>query len=585
MLKLFKKFNAIEWFQIAFSTCFIILQIWLDLKLPEYMSQITKLIQTPGSTISQILQTGGFMMLCALGSLIASFIVGYFAARLATTLAFRLRRDVYQKVNGFSLNEIQKFSTASLITRSTNDVTQIQNIFSLGLQVLVKAPILAVWAILKIAGKSWQWTMATSIAVFLISAMLVLLVVFALPKFKVIQEQTDELNHVMRENLSGVRVVRAFNAEDYQEEKFETTNTKLTKTNLFINRMMAIMSPGMTLISSGLALAIYFIGASLISVAQGPDKLTIFSDMIVYSSYAMQVIMGFMMVIIIFIMLPRASVSARRINEVLDTEASIVDGKSTKQSWSVGEVKFNNVSFKYPDAQDYVLKDINFSAKPGETVAFIGSTGSGKSTLINLIPRFYDATEGTITIDDVNIKEYQLEDLYNKIGYVPQKAMLFRGTIKDNIDFGDNGKSVHERSMSEAASIAQSLDFIENLPERFDASVAQGGTNFSGGQKQRLAITRAIYREPEIFIFDDTFSALDYKTDKELRHQLEEQIIGTTTFIVAQRIGTIQNCDKIIVLDEGRIVGMGTHDELLSSCSVYQEIASSQLSKEELAHE
>lgn len=429
----------------------------------------------------------------------------------------------------------------------------------MGLQILVKAPIMAIWAITKISTKNWQWSMATSIAVLILIAMLMLVIIFALPKFEKIQEQTDDLNHAIRENLTGVRVVRAFNAETYQEDKFEETNAILTKTNEYVNRIMAIMSPGMSLISSGLSLGIYWIGAFLISAAIGPERLTLFSDMVVYSSYAMQIIMGFMMSVMIFILLPRATVSARRINEVLDTQSSIKDGHSDKVGWSVGEVNFNNVSFRYPDASDYVLKDVSFSANSGETVAFIGSTGSGKSTIVNLLMRFYDATDGSITIDNLNIKDYTLDSLYNKIGYVPQSSILFSGTIEDNIDFGTNGKSTHERTMDEAASISQSKEFIDNLSEGYQAQVAQGGTNLSGGEKQRLAITRAVYREPEIFIFDDTFSALDYKTDKELRHQLEEQTEGTTTFIVAQRIGTIQNCDKIIVLDKGEIVGMGKH--------------------------
>lgn len=582
MIKILKNLKAKEWLQITLSVGFIVLQVWLDLKLPDYMSEITMLVQTEGSTIAEIMVPGLYMLGCALGSLVAAFIVGYYAAKVASKLSHRLRKQVYDKVNDFSLSEMQKFSTASLITRSTNDVTQVQNVVAMGLQVLVKAPIMASWAILKILDKSWQWSMATGIAVFVLVAMLLVIVIFALPKFQKVQAQTDNLNSAMRENLTGVRVVRAYNAEDYQEGKFEETNEDLTKTNLFVNRMMSIMSPSMSLISSGLSLSIYWIGAIIINAAVGPNRLTLFSDMVVYTSYAMQVVMGFMMVVMIFIMLPRAMVSARRIGEVLDTETSIIDGKKDKETWTLGDVVFDQVSFKYPDAQDYVLKDISFSVSAGETVAFIGSTGSGKSTLINLIPRFYDATKGAITIDGVNIKDYKLETLYNKIGYVPQQAILFSGTVEDNINFGTNGMKTHELSYDEAATIAQSKEFIDQLPMKYEAPVAQGGTNLSGGQKQRLAITRAIYREPDIFIFDDTFSALDYKTDKALRQELSESTIGTTTFIVAQRIGTIQHCDKIIVLDEGKIVGMGTHRELLETCNVYQEIASSQLSKEEL---
>lgn len=584
MLKLLKKFKPIEWAQMIFSIIFIVAQVWLDLKLPDYMSEITMLIQTEGSAMSDILLTGGYMLLCALGSILASFIVGYYAAKLSGKLAHRLRKDVYDSVNDFSLYEIQNFSTASLITRSTNDVRQIQTTVALGLQMLIKAPIMAIWAITKISTKNWQWSLATSIAVVVLIAMLLVIVIFALPKFEKIQEQTDELNHSIRENLTGVRVVRAFNAENYQEAKFEDVNNTLTKTNIYVNRVMAIMSPGMGLISSGLSLSIYWIGALLISQTMGTERLTLFSDMVVYSSYAMQIIMGFMMSVMIFIFLPRATVSARRINEVLDTKSSIKDGHSEQVGWSVGEVKFDNVSFKYPDASDYVLKDISFSANPGETIAFIGSTGSGKSTIVNLLMRFYDATDGNITIDNLSIKDYTLETLYNKIGYVPQASVLFSGTIKENIDFGSNGKQVRQRSMDEAATIAQSKEFIDNLELKYDSNVAQGGTNLSGGQKQRLSITRAIYRDPEIYIFDDTFSALDYKTDQQLRKQLQEETSGATTFIVAQRIGTIQHCDKIIVLDKGEIVGMGKHEHLLNDCDVYREIATSQLSEEELSY-
>lgn len=485
------------------------------------------------------------------------------------------------------MEEIGNFSISSLITRSTNDVTQIQMIVAMGMQVMIKAPIMAVWAILKISGKSWQWSAATGCAVFVLLLIVITLMTFALPKFKAIQKMTDHLNLVTRESLTGVRVIRAYNAESYQEEKFEKANEDLTRTHLFTGRLMAIMMPGMTLVMNGLSLAIYWIGAFLINNAAMTERLGLFSDMVVYSSYAMQVVMAFMMLVMIFIMLPRATVSANRINEVLDTQPRILDGKETESVTSIGEVEFKNVSFQYPGAAEYVLHDISFKAKPGETVAFIGSTGSGKSTLINLIPRFYDATEGQVLIGGRDVREYTLEELHNKIGYVPQKAVIFSGTIKSNIVFGENGKLDVDidDTMKKSADIAQATDFIEKKPEGFDAPVAQNGTNLSGGQKQRVAIARAINRQPDIFIFDDSFSALDYKTDSTLRKRLAQETGSATTFIVAQRIGTIRHADQIIVLDEGHMAGIGTHDELIKTCKVYQEIAYSQLSKEELGNE
>ena len=583
MLKLLKYLKKKDWLQVFCGLIFICAQVWLDLKLPDYMSEITTLVRTPDSPMSSIWAAGGKMLLCALGSLASSVIVGLFAARLAAAFSCRLRDGIYKKVESFSMEEIGNFSISSLITRSTNDITQIQMIIAMGMQVMIKAPIMAVWAILKISGKSWQWSFATGCAVIVLVLIVSVLMTFALPKFKVVQKMTDHLNLVTRENLTGVRVIRAYNAESYQEEKFEKANEQLTRTQLFTSRLMAIMMPGMTLVMNGLSLSIYWIGAYLINSAAMTDRLSLFSDMVVYSSYAMQVVMAFMMLVMIFIMLPRATVSANRINEVLDTQPRILDGKETKSTAPMGEVEFKNVSFQYPGAAEYVLHDISFKAKPGQTVAFIGSTGSGKSTLINLIPRFYDVTEGQILIGGRDIREYTLEELHNKIGYVPQKAVIFSGTIESNIAFGENGKPAPAAdAVAKAADIAQAADFIEKKPEKYDAPVAQNGTNLSGGQKQRVAIARAVCRQPEIFIFDDSFSALDYKTDSTLRRRLAQETTDATTFIVAQRIGTIRHADQIIVLDEGHMAGIGTHEQLMASCKVYQEIAYSQLSKEEL---
>lgn len=583
MFKLLRRFKWAEWVQMTLAIAFIAVQVWLDLKLPDYMAKVTRLVQTPDSEMRDIWIAGGYMLLCAIGSLIAAFIVGFFAARLSAILSYRLRSDLYNKVESFSMEEIGTFSISSLITRSTNDITQVQMIVAMGLQVLIKAPIMATWAIIKISGKSWQWSLATGTAILSMSIIVVFLIIFALPKFKVIQKLIDNLNGITRENLIGVRVVRAYNAEDYQSGKFEVANEHLTKTNLFTSRLMSIMMPSMQLIMNGLSLSIYWIGAYLINGASVDNKLGLFTDMIVYSSYAMQVVMSFMMLIMIFVIFPRAAVSINRINEVLDTEPKIIDGDLKQMPKATGQVEFKNVSFKYPDANEYVLRNISFKAEPGETVAFIGSTGSGKSTLINLIPRFYDASEGEVLINGINIKEYKQRDLYNKIGYVPQKAVIFSGTIKSNIDFGEtDGRKPSMDDIKKAATIANASEFVEDMEDTYDASVAQGGTDLSGGQKQRLAIARAINRQAEILIFDDSFSALDYKTDKELRANLNKQEISATTFIVAQRIGTIRNANKIIVLDEGKIVGMGSHDDLIKDCQVYKEIAYSQLSKEEI---
>lgn len=584
MIRIFKYLKPKEWLMALFSLIFVIVQVWLDLKSPDYMSEITMLVQTPGSAMSDIWLAGGKMLLCTLGSLASAVIVGYFAARIAAAFSKRLRSLLFNKVESFSMEEINRFSTDSLITRSTNDITQIQTLITMGLMLIIKAPIMAVWAITKIAGKGFEWSLVTGAAVALLVVMIGIIMIFVIPKFKKMQTLTDNMNRVTRENLTGLRVVRAYNAEDYQEKKFEEANEELTGTQLYISRATAIMMPVMNMIMSGLSLSIYWIGAYLINAALMTDKLTLFSNMVVFSSYAMQVVMSFLMLVMIFIMLPRASVSAKRINEVLDTEPTILDGSHTNGVPGLkGEVTFQHVGFKYPDAADYVLEDVNFTVKQGETIAFIGSTGSGKSTLINLVPRFFDATEGEILIDGVNIKEYTQEALHNKIGYVPQKAVLFKGSVSSNVAYGDNGgNGFSEHEIKKAVAIAQGTDFVERMEGGYEADIAQGGTNVSGGQKQRLAIARAVCRKPEIYIFDDSFSALDYKTDRILRNVLKKETAGVTSMIVAQRIGTIMDADQIIVLDEGRVVGKGKHKDLLQNCEVYRQIAMSQLSEEEL---
>ncbi|MCM3601656.1 ABC transporter ATP-binding protein/permease [Robertmurraya korlensis] len=584
MIKIFKHLQGKDWLLILCSLVFIVAQVWLDLKLPDYMYEITMLVQTEGSQMSEVLVQGGYMILCAVGSMLAAMITGFFAAKVAAGFSVRLRGMVFEKTMSFSMEEINGFSTSSLITRSTNDITQIQLLIATGLQVLVKAPILAVWAVLKIMGKSWQWTAATGFAVLFLIAMLSVIIIVALPKFKVIQSLTDNLNRVTREHLSGIRVVHAYNAGSYQEEKFDKANHDLTSTNLFTSRVMAILMPTMGLIMSGLGLVIYWIGAFLINQAAIPDRLSLFSDMVVFSSYAVQVIMAFMMLSFVFIMLPRASVSAKRINEVLNTKAKIIDGNLTNgKEGLTGEIEFRNVSFKYPDAKDYILRNVSFSAHKGETVAIIGSTGSGKTSLVNLIPRFYDATEGEIFINGVNVKNYSQEALHDKLGYVSQKAVLFRGTVTSNVAYGHNSNNdSNTASIKKALEIAQATEFVEKMENQYEGEIAQGGTNISGGQKQRLSIARAIFKQPEIYLFDDSFSALDYKTDRILRSLLKKEIKDATTIIVAQRIGTIKDADRIVVLDDGEVVGMGTHQELMINCEVYQEIAYSQLSKEEL---
>ena len=585
MLKLFKNLTKKEWLFAGLCLVFIVINVWLDLELPDYMSEITMLVQTEGSSMSEILSSGGMMLVCALGSLAASMTVAILAAKIAANFGARLRELLFDKVQSFSLEEIGSFSTASLITRTTNDITQVQTLIVMGLQAIIKAPIIAVWAILKIYGKSWQWTLSTGISILVLLVIVGVCIALVMPKMKKLQKLTDKLNHVTRENLTGLRVVRAYNAENYQERKFETANTELTDTNLYTNRIMAFMMPGIQLVMSGLSLAIYWVGAVLIQNAGMMEKITLFSDMVVFSSYAMQIVMAFMLLIMIFILLPRASVSAKRILEVLETEPTITDGSiSDAPTAACGEVEFRGVSFKYPDAEEYVIRNVSFSARKGETVAFIGSTGCGKSTVVNLIPRFYDATEGEVLVDGVNVRNYTGYALHNKIGYVSQKAALFGGTVKSNVAYGDNGRdSFLQSDIVDAVYTAQASDFVESLENGYDGFVAQGGVNFSGGQKQRLSIARAICRRPEIFIFDDSFSALDYRTDRKLREALKKECADATKLIVAQRIGTIRDADRIIVLDEGCIVGMGTHDELMRNCEVYQQIAYSQLSKEELA--
>jgi len=585
MLKILKYLRKREWLFVCASIVFITFQVFLDLKLPDYMNEITKLVQRSDSQISAILAAGGWMLLCALGSVAASVIVGYFAAKVAASFAKRLREMTFDKILSFSMEEIGGFSTASLITRSTNDVTQIQMVVAMGLQVIVKAPIMAGWAVVKIWGKSWQWTAVTGGAVIMLLLLVGIIIGFAVPKLTLVQRLTDKVNLVAREHLTGLRVVRAYNAEGYQEEKFEKANEELTSTNLFVNRIMAVMQPGMTLVRSGLSLGIYWLGAYLINSAGTAEQLTLFSDMVVFSAYAIQIVMAFMMIPMISVMLPRASVSANRINEVLETEPTILDGAVIESGTETqGVVELRNVSFKYPGAEEYVLNDISFTANQGDTVAFIGSTGSGKSTLINLIPRFYDATGGEVLVDGINVRDYTQEALRDKLGYVPQRAVLFSGTVESNIAYGDYGVQIPSgEEIKKAARIAQGDEFIEKMDGGYEAAISQGGLNLSGGQKQRIAIARAVCKKPEIFIFDDSFSALDYKTDRMLRNVLKEETADATKLIVAQRIGTIRDADKIIVLDEGRMAGMGTHDELMKSCAVYQEIAYSQLSKEEAA--
>lgn len=579
MIKLIKNFEKKDYTLVLLIVILIVVQVWLDLKMPDYMSEITKLVKTEGSNMSDILYNGGFMLLCSLGSLTSTIISGYFLALLSSRFSSNIRKKLFYKVESLSLNEIKKFETSSLITRTTNDISQVEMLIGMGLQLLIKAPITAVWAICKIVNKSFAWTLATSISVIIMLTVVTILTIVVIPKFKIVQKLIDKLNKVARENITGIRVIRAFNAEKYTKDKYEDVNTKLTNQQLFNQKAFAVMSPMMYLIMNMLALAIYIIGANLIMNANLSDKLTLFGDMIVFSSYSMQIIMSFLMLAMIFTVLPRAEVSANRINEVLDTESSIIDGTFDGKTETKGTVEFCNVSFKYPDAKEYILENISFKANKGETVAFIGSTGSGKSTLINLVPRFYDVTEGEVLVDGKNVKDYKLEKLYDKLGYVSQKAVIFNGSVEYNVAFGENGK---KKDVKNAIKIAKAEDFVLNMDDKYDSLLSQGGTNISGGQKQRISIARAIARDPEIYIFDDSFSALDYKTDLELRKALRKNVKDATCLIVAQRIGTIMHADKIVVLDEGKCVGIGTHEELLKNCPVYKEIALSQISEEEL---
>ena len=585
MIKMFKKFTKKDWLFVLVIVIFICGQVWLDLKLPDYMSDITRLIQTENSKMSEILKNGGMMMLCAFGSLVSTIVVGYLASHLSASFSRFIRKKIFAKVTDFSMGEINKFHTSSLITRTTNDVTQIEMFLAMGLQIVIKAPIMAIWAVTKIINKNLQWSMVILAAVFILLITIIIIMVIVLHRFEKIQKMIDKVNGVVRENLTGIRVVRAFNAEKFQTNRFEKVNNDLTNMQMFNQKAFALLGPIMTMVMHSVTLSIYFVGAFLINRAGMLDKINLFSDMVVFTSYGMQVIAAFLMLAFIFMILPRAQISARRINEVLDQEISIKEGTFDSKTKEIGTVEFRNVSFKYPDADECILENISFKANKGETIAFIGSTGSGKSTLINLIPRFYDVTEGSILVDGVDVREYQEVALNNKIGYVSQKAVMFTGTVKSNVGYGYTKKGQPNiKEIKESIKVAQAENFVLAMENKYNSHIARGGTNVSGGQKQRLSIARAIAKNPEIYIFDDSFSALDYKTDKELRKELKKYTKDATIMIVAQRIGTIINADKIVVLDEGKCVGIGTHKELLKNCDVYKEIALSQLSKEELEH-
>lgn len=581
LIRIIRYLNKKQWMQILLSFVFIITQVYLDLKIPDYMSKITMYVESPGHTVSDIIAEGKWMILCALGSLISAIIVGYLASKISASFSKNLRSRIFSKVESFSMKEINEFSTASLITRSTNDITQIQMVIVIGLQILIKAPIMAVWAITKIYNKGFEWTMATAVTVLILIVFVAILMLMVMPKFRMIQTLTDNINRILRENLTGLAVIRAYNSEEYRENKFDEANEELTSTQLFTSRAMSTLFPMINFSMSMLTLVIYFIGAGLINAAEMMDKYVLFSNMVVFSSYAMQVIMSFMMMSMIFIMVPRAQISAKRINEVLDTELSIKDGNiDTSNDDYEYEIEFDNVSFKYTDSEQYILKDIDFKVKKGEKVAIIGSTGSGKSTILNLLLRFYDATEGVVKIEGIDIRKYKLKFLYEKIGAVFQKSFLFKGNVKSNISFSEDG--MDNKKIEQAADTSQSMEFIDKFDEKFDHEIAQLGKNVSGGQKQRLSIARAIYKKPDIYLFDDSFSALDFKTDSELRHQLREKNPDATTIIVAQRVGSIMDSDQIIVLENGEIAGIGKHKDLLKNCEVYSEIAYSQLTEEEL---
>lgn len=572
-----------DWALIGVIVLLIMAQVYLDLRIPDYMTSITSII-SGGGTTAQVMEEGWKMIACAFLSLLSAVVTGYLAAWIAASLARRLREKEFDRVESFAAADIGRFSTASLITRSTNDITQVQTAMAMGLQVIIKAPILAVWAIYKISSKSWQWTAVTGAAILVLALGVIILLYFVFPKFRKVQSLTDNVGRVLGEGLKGLRVVRAYNAERYQQDKFDSANRDLTATTLFTSRAMSPLMPVMTAVMSILTLSIYWIGSYLINDAGTPAlQYSLFSDMVVFSSYAMQVVMAFLMLVIIFMIIPRASVAAKRIEEVIDTEPSIRDGPVTEApAGREGEVEFRHVGFKYPGAADYVVRDVSFTARRGETVAFIGSTGCGKTTLLNLVPRFYDVTEGEVLVDGVDVREYTQEALHRKLGYVPQQAVMFTGTVEENIRYGDLGAERTAAEVQQAVATAQAADFVGKLDGGLGGHVAEGGTNFSGGQKQRLSIARAVCRRPEIYLFDDTFSALDYRTDRALRAALKQETAGTTTLVVAQRIGTIMEADRIVVLDGGRVVGIGTHRELLQSCPVYREIAVSQLSAEEL---
>ena len=583
MIKLFKNLEKKDLLIIFFVAVLVIFSVFLDLKLPEYMSDITRLVQTEDSTMNEILKSGGYMLLCAIISLVCTIVVGYFTSLLYARFSRNIRKRIFEKVESFGISEIKKFSTASLITRTTNDVTQIEMLLAMGLQLLIKAPIMAIWALLKIIGKSGELSLVTATGVVIIVVTNMIIIKIVSPRFARIQKLTDKINGVARENITGIRVVHAFNAEKFEEDRFEDVNSELTGIHLTITKTFALMDPIMNFVMHFQHLGIYIVGAYLILHSGMIEKINVFSNMVVFSSYGMQVIISFLMLTMIFMVLPRARVSAERINEVLESDISVISGNFNGKTKEIGTIEFQNVSFKYPDADEYLLKNINFKVNKGETVAFIGSTGSGKSTLINLIPRLYDVSEGKVLVDGVDVKDYDLHELNNRIGYVPQKAVMFTGTVSDNISYGDNGRGkIPSSKVKKAIEIAQAKDFVENMDNKYDAHIARGGTNVSGGQKQRLSIARAIARDPEIYIFDDSFSALDYQTDAKLRKELKKYTKDATSLIVAQRIGTIMNADKIIVLDKGECVGIGTHKELLKSCEVYKEIALSQLSEEEL---
>lgn len=588
MLRILKHLRWKEWLLVAACVVLIVGQVQLDLALPDYMSEITRLVQTEGSQMSNILLAGGKMLLCALGSMLLTVCTTFFTAQIASRFSARLRGEMYRKVVGFSNEEINRFSTASLITRTTNDISQLQMFFSFGMQSLIKAPIMAFIAVGKISTKSWEWSLLTGGVIAFVCVLLVFIMLYAVPRMKKMQTLTDNLNRITRENLTGLQVVRAYNAENYQEGKFAKANEEMTRNSQQANIAMSVMNPGMNLAMNGLTLGIYWIGAALISAiavtspAAMMERIGLFSDMVVFMQYAMQVIMAFLMLVMIFVMLPRVTVSAGRVNEVLDTKARIVDGKETQGKPGMkGEIEFRDVSFRYPDADGDTIHHISFTAHHGQTVALIGATGCGKSSIINLIPRLYDATSGQVLVDGVDVRDYTQDALRSKIGFVPQKAFLFSGTVSSNVGYGEDNAS--GAAIRKAVAIAQAAEFVESPEVGYSGTVAQGGSNFSGGQKQRLSIARAVARDPEILVFDDSFSALDYKTDRALRQALREQTGGTTNIIVAQRIGTIRDADCILVIEDGAIVGKGTHRELMESCKVYQEIAYSQLSKEELA--